>query len=155
MDQSNENAVLERPGVAGRSVIIVNDPDSGLAIATKAETRFDPRKDKSIARFVDGELTGGVIYVNYTGASAFLHMAGLKTGWCTKQMLVSIFHFPFVTLGCKKLFAQVPQWKTEALNYDLRVGFKVETFVEDVYNEGGVFLLSMLRSECRWVDPSE
>ena len=155
MDQSVGDEVLERPRVARRSVIIADDPEAGLAIATRAETRFDPRRDRSIVRYVDGKLAGGVIYVNYTGASAFLHMAGFVPGWCTKELLVSIFHFPFVTLRCGKLFAQVPQWKTDALNYDLRVGFKVETFIEGVYKEGGVFLLSMLREECRWVDPNE
>lgn len=154
MDQSVGDVLLERPRLASRSVIVLNDPDHGRMVANIANTVYQPG-DKVLARTVDDQFVGGVLYQEYTGRSVWMHMGSVKKGWCTREMLISIFHFPFVGLRCYKLFAKVPEWKMDALRYNLRVGFKVETFVEDVYNEGGVFLISMTRPECKWVNPDE
>lgn len=153
MDQSSGLVVLERDRVASRSVIIVNDPAYGQRIANLSGARYDSR-DMNIARVKNDEFMGGVLYQEYNGHSVWMHMAGNK-GWVSREMIVAAFHFPFVTLGCKKVFGRVPEWKLDALRYNLRNGFKVETLVEDVYKEGGVFLISMTRDECRWVNPNE
>ena len=131
--------------------IVFNDIGYGRAISAAAGTAFNPEVDQCIAR-VDGErLLGGVIYQGYTGASIGIHMAGFDPHWASKDMLWVSFHYPFVQLGCKKLFAQVPAYNERALEIDRKLGFKEETRVRDVFPSGDLVVLSMIPDECRWL----
>jgi RimJ/RimL family protein N-acetyltransferase len=133
-------------------LIVINDFAHADRIAAAAGAVFNTRYDQCISRVdEDGELLGGVIYQNYTGNSVFLHMAGFAKNWCQRDMLWAIFQYPFEQLGCVKVFGQTPQSNRRSLDIQIRLGFKVEMLIEDVYKDEGVFLTSMYRDECRWL----
>lgn len=128
-----------------------NNSVDGMAIAAKAGAIFNAASDMCVARIEKGELYGGVIFTAYTGTSICLHMAGFKPRWANRNMLWVAFHYPFEQLGCKKVFGQVGAHRTEVLKIDLQLGFKIETTIKDVYNEGDMVVLSMYKEDCRWL----
>lgn len=111
-----------------------------------------PGNDVCLSRInSEDELLGGVVFTAYTGASIHMHMAGFRDHWANRDMIWCAFHYPFVQLKCKKVFAQVPETNTKALAIDLKLGFKIVTKIDDVYPDGGVYVLSMGRDECKWL----
>ena len=132
-------------------MIAFNEIDHGYAIAEAAGTFFNPAADACIAREEDDELVGGVIYQNYTGTSCGLHLAGFRHDWVNKDMLWVCFHYPFIQLNCTKIFGQVPLSNKRALEFDLKIGFKEETRISGVFDDGDLVVISMLREDCKWL----
>lgn len=132
-------------------MLVFNNADYGHAIAEKAGAQFNPAVDVCIANTGPDGLWGGVIYNGYTGASISLHAAGFDSRWATVDMLWVTFHYPFVQLGCKKMFAQVPASNSRALEFDRKLGFKEEARLKDVFPDGDLVVLSMRREDCRWL----
>lgn len=129
-----------------------NETDDGLAIAHAAQTTFNPMTDTCVARIdKDGELLGGVIFTAYTGASIHLHMAGFIDKWANRDLIWCVFDYAFNQLGCRKVFGQVPETNRKALEIDQKLGFKIVTKIDDVFPDGGVYVLSMDRKDCKWL----
>lgn len=125
----------------------------GRAIAAAAGTQLNPEVDTIISRVEGGQLLGGVIYQAYTGhgGSISIHMAGFDPHWACRDLLWVAFHYPFNQLQCKKLFAQVPANNARALSIDLKLGFKEEIRVPDVFPDADLIVLSMTAAQCRWL----
>jgi RimJ/RimL family protein N-acetyltransferase len=132
-------------------MIVFNNADHGHKIAMAAGTSFNAYSDVCISRVEDGELCGGVTYTAYTGASIGLHVAGFRHDWVNKDMLWVCFDYPFIQLGCSKLFGQVPASNRKALEFDLKLGFIEEARVKDVFPDGDLIVLAMKREDCRWL----
>lgn len=132
-------------------MIIFNDADFGHTIARASGTSFNPLSDICIARVENDLLLGGVIYQNYTGHSIGIHVAGFVHDWINRDMLWVAFDYPFNQLGCKKLFGQVPETNSKALEFDLKLGFKIITKIDDVFPDGALIVLALDRDDCRWL----
>lgn len=132
-------------------MIVFGNIDHGRAIASASGTVFNPEVDQVIARVENGQLLGGVTYQGYTGASIQMHMAGFDDNWANRDMLWVAFDYPFNQLGCKKVFGQVPESNTRALEIDLKLGFKIVAKVEDVFPDGACYVLALAREDCRWL----
>jgi len=133
-------------------VIVVNDWEHGIAIAKAAGTTFNTVCDHCVSRIdKDGELLGGVIFQGYTVASIQMHMAGFVDNWGTRDMVWCAFDYAFNQLGCRKVFGQVPEYNTKALEIDLKLGFKIVAKIDDVFPEGACLVLAMSREDCRWL----
>lgn len=126
--------------------------EHGYRIAKEAGCSFNPAIDQVISRVEDGVLLGGNIYQGYTGASIHLHMAGFRPNWANRDFLWVAFDYPFNQLGCKKVFGQVPEYNTRALEIDMKLGFKIEARIEDVFPDGACLVLSLAREDCRWLN---
>ncbi len=133
-------------------MIIFNNKDHGRILAKEAGCNFNPEYDVCISRWVDGLLLGGVIYQNFTGESIAMHIASFRKDWVTRDLIWVCFHYPFVQLGVKRIFGQVPETNTKALEFDLRFGFKVVTKVDGVFRDGGVIVLVLEKDDCRWLN---
>lgn len=120
-------------------------------IAESAKAIHNKELDQCISRSEDGELLGGAIYTNYTGRSICMHVAGFAPGWLNKDLLWCGFHYPFRQLKLQKIIAMVPATNYTALEFDLKLGFKEETIIRDVYKEGDMIVLSMYEDDCRWL----
>lgn len=131
--------------------IVINDAAHGEAIAEAAGVIFNPSAHQVISRAVDGVLYGGVILTDYTGASITMHMAGFGDNWANRNILWAVFNYAFNQLEVKKVFGQVPETNTRALEIDLKLGFSVETRVKDVFKDGDLLVVSMYRDQCRWL----
>lgn len=132
-------------------MIEYDNPAHLETIANAANVLPNAAYDVCISRSEHGRLLGGVIYTNYTGASITMHVAGFVDHWINRDMLWVCFHYPFMQLNCNKLFGQVPAWNVKALEFDKHLGFREEAVIKDVYPEGDMILLSMLKHECRWL----
>lgn len=122
----------------------------GHEIAQGAGAVFNPVVDTVIARTNEGRLLGGVIYQGYTHASIEMHVYGKTPLWLSLPLLGTFFHYPFVQLGCVKVFAPVKPGNTHAIRFVQKVGFVLEHLIEDVYPEGPLALFAMKREACRW-----
>lgn len=132
-------------------MIVFNDPGYADRIAAAAGAQFNMRFDQCIARVMDGELAGGVIYSGYTKKSISMHVAGFRDDWINRDMLWICFDYPFMQLGCEVLFGQVPSDNLRALEFDMKLGFKIRARIEDVFPDADLFVLAMRKDECRWL----
>jgi len=125
----------------------------GRRISDVAGAPYNPEVDTNIARVDGNNLLGGVTYTGYTGPGGSIHMhtAGFSPNWANRDFLWLIFHYPFEQLKVKKVFGQVPETNTKALEIDLRLGFKIVAKIEDVFPDGACYLLSLGREDCRWL----
>lgn len=104
----------------------------------------------ALGRVVDGKLVGVVGYNNFTGTSCHMHMAGVGR-WMNREFLLRAFHYPFTQLGLSMVLGVVPSGNTRALEIDRRLGFRELIYIPGAHPDGGLHLLQMLRSECRWL----
>ena len=133
-------------------MIEFNNIEHGYRIAKASGCTYNPAVDQVIARVEDGELWGGNLYQGYTGASIQLHMAGFRPNWANREFLWIAFAYPFEQLKCGKVFGQVPETNTRALEIDLKLGFKIVAKIDDVFPDGACYVLALAREDCRWLN---
>lgn len=132
-------------------MIEFNNPEHGKRIGEKVGIGFNPPLDVVIARTRGGELLGGVIIKDYTGVSAFIHVAAFSPNWMNKDFLWVVFDYPFNQLKIATLFGPIKESNSKALEFDLKLGFIPSYRIRDVYPDGDMILLSMKRDQCRWL----
>lgn len=133
-------------------MIVIDDPEAIRLLAPKVHVPFFPGVHKCIARKNDkGEVLGGAVFTNYTGASIEVHVAGIAPNWVNRELLYTAFDYPFRFLKVKKLFGVVEEANTAALRFDKHIGFKVETRIEGVYPSGAAIVLAMTMDDCRYL----
>lgn len=139
----------------GRSLIppriTFNNPDHGRVVARRAGTFFNPECDRCVSVVVGGELIGGVTYQGYTGTSIQMHMAGMADRWATRDFMWVIFDYPFNQLGVERVFGQLVESNTRALEIVEKLGFKRVARVEGVFPTGACIVSTMERADCRWL----
>jgi len=137
-------------------MIRIDDPHSIRLIAQAARLQFIPKWHHCIADYDSRDiLRGGCLYTEYWGTSCQMHFAGFRKGWISKSMLWLGFDYPFNQLRVKKVFGLVPEWNVESRNVTLKLGFKIEHLIDDVYNnpEGvnGMYIMGLYKADCRWL----
>lgn len=133
-------------------MIHLDNIEHGQAIGDKVGNPFMPRVDRCVSRTRAGNLVGGVIYQNYTHRGINLHVAAWDSRWLTRDLLWTIFTYPFDMLKVTKVMAFVPTTNRRAIDFDKSIGFKEEYTIQDVVPGGGLMILSMRREDCRWLD---
>lgn len=132
-------------------MIVLGDVYHGREIARRAGTGFDTEVDRVISRVTpEGNFWGGVIYTNFTKTAIQLHMAG-DPGWATREMICLCFDYPFNQLRVEQCLATVPSTNLGALEIDLKLGFEPLTLIPGAVEGGDMLILSMSRSDCRWL----
>jgi RimJ/RimL family protein N-acetyltransferase len=100
----------------------------------------------------DGTIYWGVVYDNYNpGGSIQMHVAITSPKYVTRRAISAVFEYPFYELGVKKVLGFVSSENYEALTFDIRLGFQVEAVINDVYEMGDLYILSMTQEQCRWL----
>jgi hypothetical protein len=128
-----------------------NNIEHGYTIGQSAGYHFNPEADTVISLDRNGQLSGGVIYNGYTGRSINVHTAVFDTGWCNRDMLWVVFHYPFIQLGCDSIFGQIPSSNPKAIDFDVKLGFNIIARIDDVFPDGDLIVVRMKRDECRWL----
>lgn len=133
-------------------MIHINNIWHGYQIAETIPRVFNPAADKVISR-VDAEdrLLGGVIYEGMISNCIFMHQGSFDKKWLSQDMLWICFDYPFHQLGVGKVCGTIPSSNTELLDFNRRLGFKVECSIKDAYTDGDLVIMSMTREECRWL----
>jgi RimJ/RimL family protein N-acetyltransferase len=145
--------------------LVFDSPLVGRFVAERAKCGYNPDLDTTIGVVEDSEaldgsdgsgdsmnrVAGGVIFTNHTGASCWLHVAGRHERWITHDMLAATFHYPFVQLGYRRIFGLVEKANEHALSFDLRLGFRVEAVLPEMFVSGPGVVVTMARDDCRWL----
>lgn len=139
-------------------MIRINDVHAINIIAKASQMQFVPHLHHCIAEYNShDQLVGGVLFTDWNIASVHIHTALFGNKYCLgRQLLWLAFQYPFNQLRIKKLIALVPEWNEAARNLDLKLGFKIEYKVDDIYGNpeplpNGVYIMTMKREECKWL----
>ena len=100
----------------------------------------------------DGVLVAGTLFEDFNGANVLMHVAA-EPGrqWLNLTYLNTCFDYPFNQLGCRRVTGIVPSVNTDALRFDLHLGFEQEAVLKDAHPEGDLIVLRMTREQCRWI----
>jgi RimJ/RimL family protein N-acetyltransferase len=143
---------VDHRGPGTTEVIVEGNHEHGHILAKDAGVYFNPVCDKVIASTNGEKLLGGVIYQGFTQASIGIHCASYSPYWFNRDMFWIVFNYPFEQLNVAKLIGQVPSRNLKSLEFCLKLGFKEETRVADVFPDGeDLLVLSMRREDCRWL----
>jgi hypothetical protein len=131
--------------------IRINHPGDGAWIMGMVQGAYTPETDNSFMNHRDGRPVGGFAMCAYLGASVTVHMAGIETGWCSRDLMWIVFDFAFNQLGVRKVIAPVDSTNHIALAQDLRAGFELEATIRDATPDGHLMLLTMTKDRCKWL----
>lgn len=107
---------------------------------------------KAIGYELDGEIRGGVVYTNYSGANVFATIA--MTAPISKRFLFSMFWCPFVQFGVRHITCAIEASNTRSLHLCAHMGFKQEGRMrESAIGGEDIIIMGMLKSECKWIGP--
>jgi hypothetical protein len=126
--------------------------DHGTRIAEAAGFICGP-SDVVISRTDDwGKLLGGVVLYDYTGKCISMHVAGFDPHWISRDMLWTVFHYPFAQLKCASIFCQLRSSNLKALEFVGKIGFKQEVVIPEVFPDGDMIVGRLRAEECRWLN---
>jgi RimJ/RimL family protein N-acetyltransferase len=127
----------------------------GQWVWRKQDNHYWFPQGKSAVGYVDphdGLPKWAVVYDDYEpGGSIKMHTAIADPKYVSRRAIFAVFEYPFYQLGVKKVLATVNSENYAALTLDLRLGFEVEAVIEDAYDVGNMYILSMTREQCRWL----
>lgn len=133
-------------------MIVFNNKEHGYQIAKAIPRSFNPAVDQVISNVTsEGNLLGGVIYEGMTSNCIFMHQAGFSKKWMSADLLWVLFDYPFNQLDLGVVCGTIPSSKSELLDFNLRLGFKVECVVRGAYKDGDLIVMAMRKAECRWL----
>lgn len=99
-----------------------------------------------------GELVAGVLFDNYNGRSACMHVAAIPgKRWMTREYLRICFDYPFNQLKLQKLIGLVDSTNHDALSFDKHLGFIEEAVITDAGQHGDLHILTMTPEQCRFL----
>lgn len=133
-------------------MIHLDNTEHGYAIADKVGRPYMPRFDRCVSRTRKGNLVGGVIYQDYRHRSICVHVASWSPGWLSRDLLWTIFTYPFDMLKVEQVLGLVPSTNKHALQFDLKIGFKEILRIPEIVPNGDLVILSMRRKDCKWLD---
>jgi hypothetical protein len=127
--------------------------EHGFEIAKAIPRIFNPACDQVISHVSeeDGSLMGGVIYESMISNCIFMHQAGFDRRWMLGDMLWVLFDYPFNQLHLGMVCGTIPSSKPELLDFNLRLGFKIECSIKGAYVDGDLIVMAMRKNECRWL----
>ena len=106
---------------------------------------------------LDGKsLACGVVYSEFRtakhGNSMQATIASDQPGWASKRTLGEMFAYPFIQMGCSRLWVMVSKRNKRARRLAERLGFKYEGTGRKAW-DGRIdaHVLSMLPHECQWI----
>ena len=130
----------------GLDKIVFGDPQIGRLLAARAGAEFGDHTT-SIARVKNDFVMGGAVYQGFTGESCLMHLAAFHPQWMTRDLAWVGHHYPFVQLGVKRIFGQVPEDNEKARRLNEHGGFKTIARIPGVYKGGVACLVMVLEKE--------
>ena len=110
---------------------------------------------QALGRVEGGRLIGVVGYNGFCGLTCQIHTAG-DGHWVSREFIRATFDYPFRQCGMEHLFAPVAATNAKALRFDRHMGFREFARIQDGYERGtDMIVLTMSRSDCRWIKQNE
>ena len=140
-------------------MIRINDVHAIQLVMRAARVQFVPHLHHCISEYNSrDQFVGGVLFTDWNYGSLISHIALVPNkGMRCRQLVWLTCQYAFVQLQAKKMFALVPEWNIQSRNLVLKLGYKIEYLIDDVFNnppplDNGMYLTSMKREECKWLD---
>lgn len=138
--------------------VVMNDRSVGEFVAARAKCEYNPAVHTTIGVVDDSKapedparIHGGVVFYAYTGPAIWIHVAARNERWMTPDFLWSTFHYPFVQLGCSRLYGLLESANEHTLNFDMKIGFEVQAVLPGLFASGPGLVICMERDKCRWL----
>ena len=94
-----------------------------------------------------GELVSGIVFENFNGHNANVHIAVSKPTKLFLKLLDHAFVYAFETCGLRRLTGLVEADNVKALQLDLHIGFKIEAVMKEAGSAGQDLLILVLWPE--------
>lgn len=106
---------------------------------------------KAIGISRDGVLVGGVVFDTFSDSSCFISVASDGSAhWMNKEFILTVFAYPFLQLGLKRLTAVISEDNAASLNFVQAFGFRDEGRLREAAPKGeDLRVFGLLRRECR------
>lgn len=98
----------------------------------------------------DGEIIAGVMYNHYTGKAVDASIV-IEKMVVDRRFWEIIFDYPFNQLGVEKIICYVSSGNQKSLNLAEKLGFKVSGRIPDVYEDGDMLIVTLVRQDCEWL----
>ena len=140
-------------------IVVAKSPKEWQALAGFLQhyAKVAPSSDLQCIGWVSEQKLVMVVGLDgFLGGVAQIHVAYLP-GWhyTPKAMLREVFRYAFVTAKREMLLGILNSKNEEAMNFDLRLGFREVLRLPGMHEEGGDFVvLAMRKSECRYLKTS-
>jgi RimJ/RimL family protein N-acetyltransferase len=133
-------------------MIVTDSARVGPWVCQRTGGTWSPVDSVAVGLEKNGELVAGVTFDHFNGASLCMHVAsdGSKR-WLNREFLRFCFQYAFDQAKVKKVIGLVPSSNTQALRFDLHLGFSEEARIKDAHPEGDLLILTMTRPQCRWI----
>ena len=133
---------------------IVYDDDSMIPWAIE-RIGFKPRDDvRAIGWRENGSLRAVTLYDGFSECDCNIHIASDGSGnWLRRAFLIASFMHPFVQWRLRRVTGLVPAKNKDALRFDLHLGFKQEGYLHHALPDDDLYVLGMLKENCRYIPP--
>jgi RimJ/RimL family protein N-acetyltransferase len=110
------------------------------------------RDAKTIAAVKGDEILAVVCYDTFTAFDCHMHIASNGSRrWISRALLREAFAYPFIQCGLRRVTGLVAASNQDAMRFDLHLGFRIEGLCREGAPDGDLFILGMLRRECRFI----
>lgn len=93
-----------------------------------------------------------VAYDGFIGKVCQMHVVNLGGKMTPKKLLWAAFDYPFNQAGMSAVLGVVNSKNTDAMRYDMKLGFKEINRIEGAHDDGGdVVLFRMDKADCKWI----
>lgn len=136
-----------------KRLILGENDRLGPWICERLGTEWLPGRGHCMGMEEEGEITAGVLFDSYNGASVCMHVAANPgKRWMNREMLWYAFAYPFLQLRVKKILGIVASADHHTRKFDEHLGFVLEATLKDAHPQGDLLLYTMTREQCRWLD---
>ena len=106
----------------------------------------------AIGNVLDGRICAAVVYNRVMPRSAYCHIVSDGTRrWATPRYMRAICHYPFVHLGKNRVTVMVDEFNVASIHFVRRMGFTLESIMEDGGEQGDMYVFKMMKKDCRWL----
>lgn len=102
---------------------------------------------------VDAEMNiiGGIVYHEYRGNDIQISCASISRRWLCRNFIRSMFHYPFVQLGCDRVTSCIPAKNSHTRRFIEGLGFKEEGTMRRGFADDDCIIYGLLREECKFI----
>ena len=103
----------------------------------------------------DNQLIAGVVYHDYRDGQIESSIASSSVCWATRSVLYSLFAYPFIQVGARRLLVTCDESNAKAMKMNKQLGFTPEGILRKLYDPNDAIVWGMLKDECKWIKESK
>ena len=104
-----------------------------------------------IGSIIGGRIRGTVGFDSYNGASLRMHNAG-ESGWLTRSLLKNSFEYAFDVCKVNVVLVEIASSNFGSIRFCAHLGFKIVAAIPGAHPEGALWIMSMERRECKYLN---